>query len=377
MLNQLKVFFFFLGLPLYALATDYAWELDQRYAPYADWEALPGIGLIEAAADSSEAEAWWRRPETIRRSRSESDPPLSGLHLALDPGHIGGEWASIEGRDFRISPDDHPIREGELALEVARIVQTELVKRGAVISLLREKNRPLNPKPPAAYYASAAERVAAPAEVSWASLFDYGLALRAEMNHMAVIAGELAERARIVNAAVRPDALISLHINAAPWPVDEEGHVQYTLVNSNHSHVLIFGCLSDAELSRPLQREQLIQKLTNGSGPVERELGEALGSSIGAFSGLPPSFYSGGNAVRLDDHTPYLWARNLMLLRYVECPTVLLEPYIANSRGTYRRLQEALENRKAGRGPAEDDILIEYANAVVRGVLAVYGSESN
>jgi len=67
----------------------------------------------------------------------------------------------------------------------------------------------------------------------------------------------------------------------------------------------------------------------------------------------------------------------LMLLRYVECPVVLLEPYIANSKEAYPRIQEALRNRALAKPLPDDDILIEYAQAVVRGVLAVYGPEGD
>ena len=364
-----------LSLPTSAQTVDYTAELKKRYAPYADWEAKLELERIESAA--AEAEPWWLGPEAIRKGRKASDLPLNGLHLALDPGHIGGPWALIEGRDFKIKPEDLPIREGELVLEVARLVQAELVSLGAEVSLLRNETVPLNPKSPEAYFSAAAEGIDPPKVVSYASLMDYGLALRREMNRMYAISGELAERARIVNKEIKPEALLSLHINAAPWPLDAAGEAKYELVDSNHSHVLIFGCLSDSELSLPRQREQLIVKMANGSAAVERELGQALGVALGQATALPPSKYNGTNAVLLEGCTPYLWARNLMLLRYVECPVVLLEPYIANSKQTYPRLQKALKNRADGEALADDDILLEYADAVVRGLLKVYGPDAD
>lgn len=354
-----------------AQAVDYTAEMNKRYGPYADWATQLDLEQIEAA----EAENWWRSPAVIRHRREEPALPLNGLHLALDPGHIGGEWAEVEGRDFKIDPGDFAVREGELVLEVARRVRARLVELGAEVTLLRDGIYPLNPKSPDDYFSSAAERIGPPDEISWAALVDYGLALRRLMNRMSIVSGELIERARIVNEEVRPDALISLHINAAPWPLDEKGQVRHELVDSNHTHVLIFGCLSDAELAVPLQREQLIVKMINGSASIERDLGQALGISLGKASALPPSNYAGKNATRLDGHTPYLWARNLLLLRYVQCPVVLLEPYIANSKEAYPRIQAALKNRQFGKAPAEDDILLEYADAVVEGILAVYGSE--
>ncbi len=69
----------------------------------------------------------------------------------------------------------------------------------------------------------------------------------------------------------------------------------------------------------------------------------------------------------------YLWARNLLLLRLVECPVILLEPYVANSGQAYPRLQAAIKARAEGRDPEANDLLVEYADAVVQGVLSVYG----
>jgi hypothetical protein len=186
---------------------------------------------------------------------------------------------------------------------------------------------------------------------------------------LAVVTGELAERARVVNEVIQPDALISLHINAAAWP---KGDSQ-KLVAADHAHVLIFGCLSAQELATPAQRERLVKKITNGSGAVEAVLGAALGSALAEAPGLPASEYEGNNAIRIDSAVPSLWARNLMLLRLVDCPAVLMEPYIANSQKPYARIQEALRARQYHEPLPADDILVEYADAVVKGVLWAYG----
>lgn len=372
-LSPFRVLFIHLCWPLLVFAVDFSAELNERYAPYANWSAKLEVKDLLAI----DPEVWWRSPELIRASREASALPLSGLHLALDPGHVGGVWAKVEGRHFQINHGDYPVREGELVLEVAKIIRKAVQEMGGEVTLLREANEPLNPKPVEAYFSEAAARVALPETFSWGAFFEYGETLRRVMRQMFVIGGELLERARMVNQEIRPDLLISLHINAAPWPVGKDGAVRYELLRSNHSHVLIFGCLSEAELSQARQEEQLRLKLTNGSGPVERELGQALGVSLAQFTNLPPSSYSGRNAVRLVGATPFLWARNLLLLRTVQCPVVLLEPYIANSEATYPRIQQALGNREAKRPLAEDDILLEYANVLVQALFAVYGPDAD
>jgi len=384
-----------LGLA-YSLSPDrLAYELSTRYTPYVDSEWLLDVELLA----TRESETWWRSPEALRAARSSSvgrevgngladplqgvtlaqagtafDLPLEGLHLALDPGHIGGNWAEWEWRNFRISEEDFWVREGELVLEVAQRIRAQLTRLGAQVTLMRETYQPINPKTFIDYWAAAEAAMTAaglesPREVSLAAQLEYALAVRNRAIRLAVVTGEILERARVVNEVVRPDALISLHINAAAWPQVET----LQLVASDHAHVLIFGCLSAPELASPGQQGQLIKKLTNGSGAIEAELGAALGHALGEATGLPPSDYQGKNAIRFKATAPYLWARNLMLLRLVDCPTVLMEPYIANSETSYARIQAALGARAISAPLPANDILIEYADAVVAGVLRVYG----
>ncbi len=353
--------------PGVALPEHLVYQLATRYAPYADSDSIFDIELLA----KRDPDPWWSSPEDIRAQRSEDSLPLEGLHLAIDPGHIGGRWAEWEGRNFRIHEKDHWIREGELVLEVAELVSIQLTELGAEVTLLRVSNRPINPKSPIDYIQQAGAELGHPDQMNLIAKIEHALDIRDRAVRLAVVVGEIAERARVVNQVIRPDALISLHINAAPWPAGD----QLKLVQGNHAHVLIFGCLSQHELSSLRQQEQLIEKLTNGSGSIELQLGRSLGKALAEASELPASEYEGKNAIRIDSEVPYLWARNLMLLRLVDCPTVLLEPYIANSVNAYARLQDALESRANGELPKEDDILVEYADAVVAGVLDTYGQK--
>lgn len=352
-------------------------DLATRYAPYANWQSVVDVDALAQRAESR----YWRTAEEIALQRGDGDLPLAGLHIALDPGHIGGHWAAAEGRQFRIAEDDFYVREGELVLAVAELARTKLMALGAKVTLLREAALRVNPNNPVEYLELAAEQVSPPNESSLSALWEYGCAVRVRAVHLSIVKGDLMERARLVNREVQPDALISLHINAAAWPTENEseasdsGNAMLRLVDANNLHVLIFGCLSDDELLAENQLEQLAVKLTNGSGPAERLLGGALATALAEATDLPAASYRRNNAILLSSQQPYLFARNLLLLRMAECPTVLLEPYVANSVGAYGRLQSALANRAAGRVLAEDDILLQYAEAVVAGVRACYGQE--
>jgi hypothetical protein len=343
-------------------------DLSTRYLPYVDW--VPALDLSEIAEKQSVG--WWQSPEAIRGAQCRSDRPLSQLHLALDPGHIGGRWAEWEGRHFRIGEQDYWVREGELVLEVALRLVIELERLGARVSLLRDRCEPVNPRTQQDYWAKAASDLVPPAEPSLSAQLGHALKVRDRAMRHAIVTGEIIERARLVNESIRPDALISLHINAAPWPRAKPKE----LVEADHAHVLIFGSMLASELAVPRQRARLIEKLRNRSGPIEAEFGGSLGTALASATGLPAANYSGDNAIRLQGASGYLWARNLMLLRLVDCPTVMLEPYIANSQSSYPRIQEALRARAYHEPLREDDILIEYADAVVRAVLKTYGANA-
>jgi hypothetical protein len=121
-----------------------AHQLSTRYTPHVEGASLLDVDSLAG----QEAEAWWATPEVIRAARGEDALPLSGLHLALDPGHIGGIWAAWEGRHFRVSEADFWVREGELVLEVAQRVRTRLVALGRLASCASPTSRSTRSAPP-------------------------------------------------------------------------------------------------------------------------------------------------------------------------------------------------------------------------------------
>lgn len=340
--------------------------LQQRYAPGVNWRSFLDLSVLEAV----EAEPYWRGLDRLRADRPDGALPLAGWHVALDAGHIGGVWAASEGREFRLSADDFWVREGELVLEVAQRIRSQLQALGAKVSLLREDYQPINPRGAWEYLIQAQAEVPAPRESSFAALWKYGKSLQQRATQLAVVRGEIQARAQRVNLELQPDFLLSLHINAAPWPRSEAGVELLQLVQSNHLHVLVPGCFSAQELQEPGQWPALATKLVQGSGVEELQLAKALAHALKAATALPAASYRGHNAIQLEAGNPYVWARNLLLLRQVECPVLLLEPYVANSAAVYPRIQTALAARAAGEPLAPDDILIEYADAVVAGLLA-------
>lgn len=351
-------------------------QMSKRYAPFVDWQSIVDVDVLVKQS----APRYWRTPKEMASKRIKNDLPLRGLRLALDSGHIGGQWAKEEDREFRVSENDFYVREGDLVLEVAQRVQALLTALGASVTLLRKEAIPMSKKSPMDCLEKAVAQLPFPSEQSPEVCRDYACALRDRAVRLSLVSEELAERARVVNHIIQPDALVSMHMNAAPGPEPPTGtetpnetvHPYRRLVESNNLHVLVFGCMNLEALQSKSQQTQLAVKLNNGSGAVECSLGNALARALAKATHLPPETYEKNNATLLDPDQPYLYARNLLLLRLAECPTVILEPYIANSVTDYHRIQSALAARAKGQALTKDDILVEYADAVVEGVLNHY-----
>src|SRR5262249_61373032 len=100
-----------------------------------------------AAARPARAKAgFWRTRAQIREARRDSPAsaarPLEGLRVALDPGHLGGEWAQMEERWFQIG-DAPPVKEGEMTLAVAKALAPRLEALGATVMWVRQENGPV------------------------------------------------------------------------------------------------------------------------------------------------------------------------------------------------------------------------------------------
>jgi len=72
----------------------------------------------------------WRTVKSLPSAKLET--PLSGLRIALDPGHLGGKWAKMEERWFQVG-NSAPVEEGDLTLRVARLLAPRLRKLGAKV----------------------------------------------------------------------------------------------------------------------------------------------------------------------------------------------------------------------------------------------------
>ena len=104
--------------------------------------ADPVFHLRFAPAESAATPPLAHRRRTSRQPLRKNRSPVS--KIAIDPGHIGGEWAKMEERWFIVGTGT-PVQEGDMTLHVANLLKPRLEALGATVSLVRDKLEPVTP----------------------------------------------------------------------------------------------------------------------------------------------------------------------------------------------------------------------------------------
>ncbi|MDQ3200243.1 MAG: N-acetylmuramoyl-L-alanine amidase [Verrucomicrobiota bacterium] len=333
----------------------------------------PGYFVLHFAkseADRLPVAHWWKAPGALPPSKGA---PLAGFHIALDPGHLGGTWAEMEERWFQIDRAP-PVKEGDMTLQVARLLATRLESLGAKVSLVREKAEPITPYRPSDFEEIARQFLLragvedprtnfdGPADPEKEQTVGWQRELLFYRN------SEIRRRASLVNYRLQPDLVISLHFNAEPW--GDPNHP--TLVPNNHLHLLVNGAYLPPELELDDERFEMLQKLLSGAYPEELALAESIAGTMAKATGLPPYRYKTENVTPVGT-SGYVFARNLMATRLYRCPTVYLEPYVMNSREVFARVQAGdYDGTRRVAGKKRPSIFREYVDGVVDGVLEYF-----
>ncbi len=299
--------------------------------------------------------------------------PLSDLRIALDPGHLGGNWAKMEERWFKVG-DAPPVQEGDLTLRVAQMLAPRLQQLGAKVSLVRDNLEPVTPKRPNDFEELAKTilkkgGIVQPRE-DFVGLADSGKEQSVKWNREILFYrnSELRERAKVVNSRLRPDVVLCLHFNAEAWGDPDKP----TLIDKNHLHLLVNGCYLAPELEYDDERFEMVRRLLSRAYLEEITLAEKLAETFVKKTGLPPYEYIKPIATKVGT-SGYVYARNLMATRLYKCPTVYLEPYVMNSQEVYARIQAGdYEGTRDIKGKQQPSIFREYTDSVVEGLLEYY-----
>ncbi|WP_075089257.1 N-acetylmuramoyl-L-alanine amidase [Verrucomicrobium spinosum] len=104
------------------------------------------IAFRPATVEAKQVTHYWRAAKDLR-PLEPGQPPLKGVHIALDPGHIGGGYARLEERWLSMNPGEE-IMEGRIVLQVAQLLKPRLEALGARVSMVRESETPLTKDTP-------------------------------------------------------------------------------------------------------------------------------------------------------------------------------------------------------------------------------------
>nr|MDQ3625130.1 N-acetylmuramoyl-L-alanine amidase [Verrucomicrobiota bacterium] len=233
----------------------------------------------------------WRPAASL--GAAPSGKPLAGVKIAIDPGHLGGEWARMEERWFQL-PAGQPVVEGDLTLRVAQLLAPRLSALGAEVTLVRNAPAPTTRERPetlreAARGELALRGVSTPRD-------DYngpndptrGDTVRFLSELLFFRSSEIRSRARVVNEQLRPDLVLCLHFNAEAWG----DPVMPALVPHNHLHVLVNGYFAAVELRNDDVRFDMLLKLLSRSFHEELAASDMVVSTLAREAKLPPYVYT-------------------------------------------------------------------------------------
>ena len=307
---------------------------------------------------------------------AEEDAPapprkkLVGLHVALDPGHIGGAWARMEERFFLVDRQrDWPVQEAALNLYVARLIRDRLAAVGATVSLVKNDFEPMSkPGPDERLKIAGTPGPPDPRFSHLPDLFVLSSQLDAQrklVEREFFRTAEITARAGLVNNTIRPDLTLCIHFNATGYG-DEK-----TLYEENGLAFFVHGNYLANELIDDEQKFFLLKKMLERSHETEAGLANAVASAFIQATQLPPAYRvaSGGPMHPLGSNA-YVYARNLAANRQYDGPVLFLEPYFMNNRDVYARIQAGdYDGEREINGRRYRSLFKEYAEAVVAGVV--------
>jgi N-acetylmuramoyl-L-alanine amidase len=314
----------------------------------------------------------WHRAKSLPPAKGHK--PLSGLRIALDPGHLGGEWAKMEERWFQVD-STQPVQEGDLTLKVARLLAPRLRELGAKVFFVRNSNEPVTAKRPDDFRDLARKiliRNGVPqprADVLDPNDPEKEQTIRWQSEILFYRYSEIRRRAALVNFKLHPDLVLCLHFNAEGWGDPNNP----TLTDINHLHLLVNGSYLQQELEFDDERFEMIRRLLSHAYHEELPLADTIAGTMARETQLPPYQYPTTNSTTKVGTSGYVYARNLLATRLYRCPVVYCEPYVMNSKDGFARIQAGdYEGTRNINGLERKSIFREYADSVTDGLVEYY-----
>jgi hypothetical protein len=314
----------------------------------------------------------WRPAESLPPAKPEK--PLSGLRIALDPGHLGGKWAKMEERWFQVG-NSQPVQEGDLTLRVARLLASRLRELGAKVFFIRNSNEPVTAKRPGDFQKLARKiliKNGVPQPLAGVVSPDdpeNEQTIRWESEILFYRYSEIRRRAALVNFKLHPDLVLCLHFNAEGWG-DPNSPM---LLDRNHLHLLVNGSYLQDELEFDDERFEMIRRLLSRAYDQELPLADVVATAMAKEMQLPPYQYPTTLTTTKVGTSGYVYARNLLATRIYRCPVVYCEPYVMNGNDVFARIHAGdYEGMRNVNGVERKSIFREYSDSVADGLVEYY-----
>lgn len=262
-----------------------------------------------------------------------ADPakPLTGLRVALDPGHMGGtmEQAIREEKAVRMHANDSAgipeaiaFNEGNLVMATARLLRDQLEAAGAEVMLTRDQpgvsafglsyESWLASKYEADLAAWAEERELTEDDLAWFAKANDDQIFHALFKHL-----DLRERARKINA-YRPHIALIIHYNVLESNrPDEEKYV--LPIDENYNMAFIPGGYMAGELGKPDRRMEFLAQLVTEDIENSLELSDAVVQFFVKETKVPALDEPHGlrylEKASMATQAEGVWARNLAINR--------------------------------------------------------------
>ncbi len=363
---------------------------DRRVVIYSDiGHHQPLFTLNFAASESTCAPL----PYFYHTQSPSTDPgqPLKGLKIALDPGHIGGDWAKLEERWFQIPGGDPPVEEAKLNYITCQRLAERLEADGATIVWAKQGYEPVTSLRPddlhhEAIAALADHPITTSTSSSYVPSYRFGLPVSSHAGRRPTQAhaewqvdkeaallfyrvAEIRARGDVVNR-LHPDLTICVHYNADDWEDPDNPRLVA------HSRLIIFTnghYDGTTELIYDDYKYDLLRKLLDRTA-VQEERGCAfVGQSMLDAFGYPPDGAASFSAHRVTD-VPSVYARDLIANRIYHGPVIYCEGPYMNARDAYYRIIAGdYLGLRTIQGQSVPSIYREYAESVEKGVLKYFG----
>jgi N-acetylmuramoyl-L-alanine amidase len=339
----------------------------------------PEFTLHFAASDATSL----ARPYFYRTHSASTDPqlPLKGIKIALDPGHIGGDWAKLEARYFKLG-DDPPVMEAKLNMITCQILAERLEADGAQIVWAKHGYEPTTDERPDTLRHEAIGALSPAKSSSSASEEVFGLPVsprhhagrptETRIDEEAALlfyrVAEIRARAELVNKD-HPDLTICVHYNADDWG-DDPDHP--TLSARSKLIIFVNGSYEKSELAYEDVRYDMMRKVLDRDAAQEERGCALVGAQMLQALGYPPDDFSTNFAHRITS-VPSVYTRNLLANRLYHGPVIYCEGPYMNARDAYYRIIAGdYLGRRTIQGQSVPSIYREYALAVERGVLEYF-----